>query len=204
MTTLLLPRKYLSDSQMTCWMTNPKRYRREYFEGGRKLNTKYLTFGKSVASAIEQGTYKDILPNLEVIGTPEYEVKTVVNGVPTFSKIDDYDELSNFFQEFKTGKHAWSNQRVQKHEQLLFYATVIKAKRGILPKKCRLIWMETSEEAKDPTDFWQEVEQNISLTGRLIPFDREFDEREVQRMEQLILTVAQEISHAYTEFINEI
>lgn len=204
MSQLLLPRKYLSYSQMTCWMTNPKRYRREYFEGGRKLNTKYLTFGKSIASAIETNTYKDILPTLEVLGTPEYEVKTIVNGVPTFSKIDDYAEELNFFQEFKTGKHPWTNQRVQKHEQLLFYATVLKAKNGKLPKKCRLIWLETSEDTKDTSDFWAEVEKTISLTGRVIPFDREIDEREVERMEKLILKVAKEISAAYTNFINEI
>jgi hypothetical protein len=204
MSKLLLPRKYLSYSQMTCWRTNKERFRREYFENGRKLNTKYLTFGKSIAKAIEDGTYKDIVPDLNVIGQPEFEVKTLVLGIPVLSFIDTYEAKKHIFQEFKTGKHAWTNTRVQKHEQLVFYATVLKWSTGTMPKKCQLVWLETSEDVADPSDFWATVEKKLSLTGKIVPFVRTFDEREVERMEKLIVKMAHEISEAYKSFISEI
>lgn len=204
MSTLLLPRKYLSYSQMTCWKTNKERFRREYFENGRKLNTKYLTFGKGIASAIEDGTYKDIVPGLEVIGEPEHKVQTLVKDVPILSFIDTYDAKEHVFQEFKTGKHAWTQTRVQKHEQLIFYATVLKWSTGTMPKKCQLVWLETSEEVADPSDFWASVEKKLSLTGKIVPFERTFDEREVERMEKEIVKAAHEISEAYKSFISEI
>lgn len=189
---------------MTCWIKNKPRFRREYFEGGRKLNTKYLTFGKSIAKMIEDGTYKDVLPELEVIGEPEHKIRTNVKDIPILSFIDAYDEKKHVFDEFKTGKIAWTKQKVQQHEQLVFYATALKWSTGVIPKRCRLVWIETSEEVADPSDFWATVEKKLSVTGKIVTFDREFDDREVERMEKLIVKTAHEISEAYKSFISEI
>ncbi len=201
---LLLPRGYLSYSQMTCWESNKARFRREYFEGGRKLNTKYLAFGKGVAKMIEDGTYKEILPDLEILGTPEYKILTKVQGVPVLSYIDDFSKPLHAFQEFKTGKIAWTKARVQKHEQLPFYATALKWQTGIMPQWCNLLWFETSEDVIDESDFWAMVEKKLALTGRIVPFRREFDPREIERMEKKIVRIAHEISNAYRAFICEI
>ena len=54
---ILLPKGYLSWTQISCWLSNKNRYRREYFETGRKLDTKYLQYGKSIATIIEELTY---------------------------------------------------------------------------------------------------------------------------------------------------
>ena len=61
---LLLPKPHLSWSQLSCWLSNPNRYFREYFEAGDKLDTKYLRFGKGVAKLIEEGKHKTLLPDL--------------------------------------------------------------------------------------------------------------------------------------------
>lgn len=201
---LLLPRKYLSWSQMSLWRSNKERFRKEYFEGARKLNTKYLTFGKGIASALEDGTYKDLLPNLEVRGTPEYEIRTDVAGVPILSFVDAFDKTTFEFDEYKTGKIPWTQTKVQKHEQLTFYATGLKWKLGKMPKKCRLIWLPTHEQSTDTSDFWSRVDKELSLTGEVVPFERVFDEREIARMELLIVNTAEEISDAYRSFIAEI
>lgn len=201
---LILPRNYLSYSQMTCWMSSPARFRREYFENGRKLNSKYLTFGKGIAKMIEEWNYKELLPGLNVLGKPEHKILGNVAGVPILSFIDDYFQGEHIFQEFKTGKVPWTQAKVQKHEQLPFYAAALKWETGVMPKKCNLIWIETSDEPTDPTDFWAEVERPISVTGNIISFTREFDPREIERMEDLIVKVATEISDAYKQFILEI
>lgn len=201
---LILPKGYLSWSQMSCWISNPARYRKEYFEDGDKLNSKYLTFGKTIAKLIEEGKHKELIPDLDVYDTPEHKIKCNVLHVPVLSYLDSWDSKNNVFLEYKTGKIPWNKAKVQKHDQLMFYATALKWSTGKIPFHCDLIWIETKEGSNETTDFWREGDSHIELTGRVISFHREIDEREVDRMEREIVRVATEISDAYKEFINEI
>ena len=49
-----------------------------------------------------------------------------------------------------------------------------------------------------------ENEKIVQVTGNIKSFHREFDEREIEKMEDLIVKSANEISDAYKLFINEI
>jgi len=200
---MLLPKPHLSWSQMTCWLSNPSRYRKEYFEIGDKLDTKYLRFGKGIAKLIEDGKHKELLPDLEVYDTPEHEIKVEVNGVPVLSYLDSYNSVDNVFFEFKTGKIPWTQAKVQKHDQLLFYATALKWSTGKMPEYCDLVWIETKEGEKEEESGLHN-ERQVNTTGKIKSFHREFDNREIERMEELILKVAEEISEAYIKFIEEI
>jgi len=204
MSKYILPKGYLSYSAMTCWQTNQLRFRREYFEQGDKLDTKYLRFGKGIAKMIEEGKHKTLLPDLIVYEFPEFEIQCNVKGVEILSFIDNYDPTNNVFREIKTGKHAWTQSKVQKHEQLLFYATALKWATGKMPEYCDLDWIETKEGPVAMDDFWHENERMINTTGRIVSFRREFDERELERMEDLIVKCATDISEAYVKFIEEI
>lgn len=201
---LMLPKPHLSWSQMSCWLSNPTRYRKEYFEAGEKLDTKYLRFGKGIAGLIEEGKHKELLPDLVVYDKPEFEIKTVVAGVPVLSYLDSYDSVNNVFREYKTGKLPWNQSRVQKHDQLVFYATALKWSVGKMPEYCDLDWIQTKEGGVELEDFWRSNERQINVTGLIKEFHREFDEREVERMENLIVKVATEISEAYLKFLEEI
>lgn len=201
---LILPKKYISWSQLICWITSPDRYRREYFEIGKKLDTKYLRFGHGIHEMIENGTYKELLPDLVVYDTNEFKVQTVVNGVPTLSYIDSYDSKNNVFRDTKTGKIPWTKAKVIKHGQLVFYATVLKHSCGKTPEYCHLDWIETKEGPGETTDFWRQEENKLNVTGRVVSFCRPFSDIEIERMEELIVKVANEISEAYQEFIKEI
>ena len=105
---LILPKPHLSWSQMACWLSNPTRFRREYFEAGHKLDTKYLRFGKGIAQLVEEGKHKELLPDLVVYDKPEFEIKTDVLGVPILSYLDTYNSADNTFREYKTGKLPWT------------------------------------------------------------------------------------------------
>lgn len=201
---LILPKSYLSWSQMSCWMSNPKRYRLEYFESGKKLDTKYLTFGKNIATLIENGQHKELLPELETYDSPEFEIKCLVDGVPVLSKLDSYDSKRHIFREYKTGTQKWDKARVQKHDQLIFYAVALKWSTGKIPAYCDLDWIETKESGGESVDFWRENNKILHITGNIYTFHREFDDREFERMEQLIVKVAYEISDAYQEYLKEI
>lgn len=208
--TLILPKPHLSWSQMSCWLSNPTRYRREYFENGEKLNTKYLSFGKNIATLIENGQHKTLLPDLACYDTPEFKIECKVKGVPILSFLDSYNKIetidtpANVFREYKTGKVPWDRTRVQKHDQLTFYATALKWGVGKMPDYCDLDWIETSESSETATDFWREGDKIVHITGRILSFHREFDIREIERMEDLIEKIAWEISDSYQDYLKEI
>jgi hypothetical protein len=185
-------------------MTNPDRFRREYFECGKKMDTKYLRFGKDVAGLIETGKHKELLPDLLVYDTPEFEIRTDVCGVPILSYLDSYDSKNNVFYEFKTGKAPWTQAKVIKHGQLVFYATALKHSTGKIPAYCDLQWIQTKDGKTEGTDFWREGEDIINVTGYIKSFHREFDEREIEKMEELIVKSANQISEAYQNFLKEI
>lgn len=50
---IVLPKGYLSWSQMYCWMNNRARYISEYFEDGKRLDTRYLRFGSQFSKMVE-------------------------------------------------------------------------------------------------------------------------------------------------------
>lgn len=201
---LVLPKPHLSWSSISCWMSNPERFRREYFENGKKLDTKYLRFGKGVAELIEKGKHKELLPDLPIYPNPEYKMQCEVAGVPILGFIDSYDPVNNVFLEYKTGKNPWNQAKVQKHDQLTLYAAMLKQITGKIPEYCDLVWIETKEGSVEVEDFWRTNEKEINVTGKMVVFRREFDEREVDRIEFVVQKAAEEISEAYQEFIKEI
>jgi len=201
---LILPKPHLSWSSMNCWRTSPNRFRREYFECGKRLDTKYLRFGAGIADLIAQGKHKELLPELIVYDEREFTIRTTILGVPILSYLDDYDPVKNIFREKKTGKIPWTQAKVIKHGQLIFYATALKHSIGKMPEYCDLDWIETKEGSIEVDDFWRENEKIVQVTGKIKSFHREFDEREIEKMEATIVKSAKEISEAYKKFIEEI
>lgn len=199
----ILPKGHLSWSQLQLWNSNKDRYIREYFAGGKRLDTKYLRFGKGIAQMIEDGNYKDVLPDLIVYDKPEFKIETEINGVPILSFIDSYDPTFHVFREYKTGKHPWTQAKVQKHGQLVFYAVALKRITGLVPWECHLDWIETKDTVRESGGLWKD-EKVLSLTGKIKSFRRVFSEVEIRRMEDLIEKTAKEIDEAYKHFISEL
>jgi len=211
------------------WLHSEARYRREYFDSTHKLDTKYLRFGGAFATMLEDmeviyartnnralaieelareypmtENMKAVLMDIEIEGISEYEIRTKVMGiVPCFSKVDKYDPINNVLREYKTGKIPWTQAKVQKHDQLVFYATMLKWEGNPVPEYCDLDWIETKETEQVVEDFWREQPKILDVTGRILSFRREFDEREIERMEELIVQVATDISAAYQEHISD-
>lgn len=236
---LILPKGYLSWSQMSCWMTNPARYVKEYFEAGDKLDTRYLRFGSLFSKMVEElGEIMKRIPNrqlaiielakeypmdenmqsvlmeLEIDGVSEYQIGNSgrpedtnpvckVRGiVPILAFLDKY--VMKNIREYKTGLGAWTMARVQKHDQLPFYGVGLKWSGQPLPTHADLDWIPTEEIETERVDFWRDGEKIIKAKGLIKTFHREFDEREFERMEDLIIRVAWEISDAYQNHLEQI
>lgn len=224
---MILPKGYLSWSQMTCWMGNKERYVREYFEDGKRLDTRYLRFGSKFSKMVEDlcelmktnpdrmmaikklaeeypmdENMEAVLMELDIEGESEFKIECKVRGiVPTLAYLDKYVPRDGSIREYKTGLGEWTLAKVQKHDQLTFYGVSLKWCGKPLPPYADLQWIETRETEQERVDFWRDGEKTISATGKIKTFHREFDEREFERMEDLIIKVAYEISDAYQDHL---
>jgi hypothetical protein len=227
---LILPKGYLSWSQMSCWLHSKDRYAREYFDDGEKLDTRYLRFGSRFSKMVEElckimeripdraaaivelskeypmdENMQSVLMELDIEGTSEYEINCKVRGEVTIKAfLDKYRTRDGSIGEYKTGLSPWSLARVQKHDQLLMYGVALKWCGRPLPPYADLHWIETKEIETERVDFWRNGEKIILATGKIKSFHREFDEREFERMEDSIIRVAREISDAYQEHLRQI
>lgn len=238
---LVLPRGYLSWSQMTCWMHNKQRYITEYFEDGKKLKTRYLDFGSAFSKLVEDlceimkriserhlaiqelkkeypmdENMESVLMELDIEGISEFQIgnsgrdgdtnpECKIGGiVPVLAFLDKYIETNGAIQEYKTGLKEWTMAKVQKHDQLPFYGVALAACGRRLPEYADLHWIETREVETERVDFWRDGEKIIAATGKIKTFHREFDEREFERMKDLIIKVATEISDEYQTYLADI
>lgn len=214
MSLLKLPKPYLSYSQWTLWRRNKEGYRARYYRNEPQHETPEMTFGKQVATLLEDtAAVKDdpILSRLGRYKQSEYAVDTIIGDVPVIAKIDAFDDELNAFQEFKTGhankdgKIPWSPVSVRKHEQLPFYSALIETSCGTVIDLCHLLWLETQFK-KGTMEFDGHIleggSRELELTGRIEVFPRIIRKWERKRMREMIISTAHEISddfEAYTK-----
>lgn len=237
--TLILPKGYLSWSQISCWLGSQSRYIREYFEDGDKLDTRYTRFGSRFSKMVEtlgeimahtpnryaaiQELKKEypmdenmeaVLMELDTNGISEYQIGNSgkkddrtpvckVRGiVPILCFLDKYHDGN--IREYKTGLAPWTLAKVMKHDQLTMYGVALKWSGHMLPDFAELDWIETMEKEAEHVDFWRSGEKTILATGKIKTFHREFDPREFERMEDLIIKVAYSISDAYQDHLAQL
>lgn len=202
MNNILLPRNYLSSSALDLWIKDPKKFKEKYFEGRDDEGSVYMDFGKAIHKMIEENKHKDLLPGLVVYPVREERRTCMVEGVPVLIIIDTYKPSINVFRDYKTGLAAWTALKVQKHDQLVFYATALTALTGKMPKYAHIDWIET---ARHPVvKMGLHNESKLYATGKIVSFKRIFEQAEIDRMRALIVKCANEISDAYRDWIKEI
>jgi len=188
----LLPKSYLSYSQLEMFRKSPDRYIEQYIENGKRLDTKYTRFGKQIHEALEQTEENR-----------EKEIRVTIHDVPVLSFIDKYDPETGVFRDTKTGKTPWTQVKVQKHDQLVFYAMVIKHSTGIVPPECFIDWIGTKDVEYKETLGLHNAHPGVELTGDAVTFRRVVSELEINRMEKELIEVAEKISNIYKTWINQ-
>lgn len=145
---------YLSFSQYSTYNASEKSYIKMYIQG-IKLSNKYLDFGKHIGTALDDRDFKgDHNQELarELVGPRpdicEEELRETFNGIPLLGYADGTWKEQIKIDEYKTGKTAWTQKKVDKHEQLTFYAIMKHLQTG-LPIEAidiELIWLPTIED----------------------------------------------------------
>lgn len=194
--TLLLPRQYLSWSQMSLYEWNPEQYRKIYILGEERTTTPEMEYGKRLATILEKGDDgKDILISGLYHLLPKYkiaekELTAEMSGIKLLGLLDSYDPKTHNFYEYKTGKE-WTQRKVDNHGQLTFYAMLIYLNYKILPKM-KLIWVETE---------WKNGE--IIATGRIKGFSTERTLVDILRFIARVKKTAMDISEMYRKELDK-
>lgn len=201
---IILPKKYLSYSQIDLWIKNKNEYRLRYYEGKKSPDTVYTLFGRDVHEQI------DTDPKFADIRLPkaEHKILVEVSGIPVMGYLDTYHPVTHYFGDYKTGirkpdgKPRWTQYDVEMHEQLPFYSLLIQEKYGVKMNKSYLVWLETI--FKDTTIKKGATTINLGrellLTGEMERFERRIYQYDRDRMKKWIIKSAKEIHNDYGEW----
>lgn len=191
---MIRQKEYLSWSQYSLWLTSKREYWKRYGLGEDRSQNKYFVKGRELGEALEyddDGEYStdpllktvlEIVPRLELM---EHKIEVELkNGEKILSYLDSCNEFGDDFYEYKTGKVAWTQEKVDEHKQLLFYALALYliSGRQVIPA-CTLYWVET-EESEDGV---------ITYTGVVEVFSRQFTEEEILEFEDELIQAIEDI-----------
>lgn len=206
---LLLPKPYLSYSQVRLWLDDKQAYRDRYYLGITKPGSKYMLFGSEFAQGLEDGTIN--LPALTQYPVQEFEANVDVDEVPFHGWIDQYWPEKHKFREIKTGcprpdgKPRWSDELVKKHLQLDIYSLLIWIKTGKIDDECHLDWVKTRPKTKiiyfGKTALCSLSQTEMEVTGEVETFRRVITHEDRMKAKALIKSVAYEISADYKAWL---
>jgi hypothetical protein len=156
-----------------------------------------MLFGREIGELLEKND-----PSLSHIprGThPEYKIQTDILDVPVLCYLDSFTLDTKTIIEYKTSRVGWDQARVDKHGQLLMYASAVRSKHGEYDPNVTLVWLETRQDTRDVlVDGFTMQVPSIVLTGRVEAFTRVIDPATLDDFEQELSTMAHEISDHYT------
>lgn len=200
---IILPKGYLSWSQVWLWTTRRKEYIKKYFYGEDTFVTKEMRFGKKFAEAMD-GKYIEDKIIMEIIGLAErYDVmekkfevnfKIELGDIPLIGFLDTFDSKTFAFREYKTGKTKWTQKRADGHGQIDFYTFMIYLESKKLPPQIHLDWFETMNSDAG----------GIQLTGNIQSFPVEKTLGNIMEIGNLIKRVACEITIEYRKHMEEL
>lgn len=193
---LMLPRGYLSWSQLDLWEKNPKEYIAKYFYGKEDFEHDYFTFGKHIADLLagfvepNDEVERNLARTCITYGNPEMNLKGIVKSeygdIALVGQPDDLCKKTGNFTENKTGTGEWTYQKAQNHGQIPFYYLLIKQALKLKPQFADLQWFVTEKGFN-----------GRYLTGRVQTFRIELTTMHELSIRSRIIKAAREIDDAY-------
>lgn len=203
-----LPKKRLSYTQVSMWKSNRDQYRKRYYMNQDTFETVEMRFGKRIAKMLEAND--PLVAFVPRYSTSEHGINVDIQGILVQGYIDSFDAKKKAFREYKTGhmntknQAPWNDVLVHKHDQLPFYSLLIEESEGSVDPVCYLDWIET--EFKKKTREFQGMtliseSRDLILTGKIKTFKRRIEKWERDRIREMILNTAREVSEDYTNWL---
>lgn len=163
--TIKTPRPYLSWSSMTLFEKNRDAWIRHYVLDQPLFTSNRMSFGKKIAEGLEDGDGDEdvqfLLTFIPKYSKREFEIN-IKDKLPLMGKLDSFDPRKLRIREYKTGTEAWTQNKVDNHGQITFYALMVYLKYKKMPSEIWLDWIPTKM-----------IDGNVEMTGEIKSFRTE-------------------------------
>jgi len=159
-----LKKRPLSWSAYSSFHYNPEQWFQNYVIGNKEPPSPEMIFGSKVGKRLE--TDPTFLPMIPRHKKMEHPFNVVFSGIPLVGYADSFCTVTDRkLGEFKTGKKAWDQKRVDEHGQLTMYCLMHYITTKVPPEEVEitLAWMPTMENGSFEICFVEPIEQNIKL-----------------------------------------
>ena len=154
----------LSHSFLSSYEYDPNQWYKKYILGEKEPPSKEMEFGSKVGKRIENdSTY---LPMIKRLSKMEHAFNVMFDDIKMVGYADSFDDVSfKALKEFKTGKKAWTQKRVDKHKQIDMYLLMNYITNKIKPEDVdvTLVWMPTQDNGDFSISFVEPIEDNIKF-----------------------------------------
>jgi len=158
-----LKNRPLSWSAISSFEYDPSQWYESYILGKRS-SSREMEFGSMIGKKLE--TDPTFLPMIERHSKMEHPFNVVFNKIPLVGYADTFcDKTNKKLGEFKTGKKAWNQKRVDEHGQLTMYCLMHYITHKVKPEDVdiTLVWMPTQDNGDFSISFVEPIEKNIKI-----------------------------------------
>ena len=198
---MLLPKSYISVSQINLWYSDRQKYINRYFLNLPEEPSIYMDFGKQFATSTETfiryGMIDKNLPLFyldkikSMIGLEaEKEISLSINDIQVKGFIDVWDIENNRVIDFKTSGKPWTMDTLKTSLQMKVYALAMFVNGDQIPE-CQINWLGT-----------RKMKNGLEFTGESYELNHTFEMDELLKAIVLIEQTCKEISEVYNNFLH--
>jgi hypothetical protein len=198
---MLLPKSYISVSQINLWYSDRQKYINRYFLNLPEEPSIYMDFGKQFATSTETfiryGMIDKNLPLFyldkikSMIGLEaEKEISLSINDIQVKGFIDVWDIENNRVIDFKTSGKPWTMETLKTSLQMKVYALAMFVNGDQIPE-CQINWLGT-----------RKMKNGLEFTGESYELNHTFEMDELLKAIVLIEQTCKEISEVYNNFLH--
>lgn len=206
---LLLPKGYLSHSQIDLWEKSPDSYRKTYYGGQRFNGNMYTDFGNEVTLAMERGEEwtKCVTDEIKSVcgfnfSTFERDFVVDIDGIPFKGSIDQFEASNGILAEQKTVMRPWSRNKINNHLQFDRYSLAVEIMDGKVNDLCYFIDARSAKRRKTEEVCGHIVEgdEELYLTGEVNVIERYVTAGDREREFERIRRVGREIAEDFAAY----
>ena len=201
-----LPTGCLSYSQVSLWLSSPKRYKKLFFEQDESMRfmNDAMRYGSLFADALEHDKPTgDLMTDMVISMLEKYDIKdeemtgeyiTKAGWLKIVSHPDGVDSKTKSIIEYKTGMVKWTQKKADNWFQIKFYAMLIYIIHGVVTPKAQLIWAET----------FRDTDGEIKPTGHVESFEVKIDMKLILETMAIVTKAAKEIELEWLSYVPEV
>jgi hypothetical protein len=199
---MLLPKKYISVSQINLWYSDRQKYIDRYFLDLPQEQSIYMDFGKQFAedteAFIKNGIIMETFPDFYIDKIQSFKgleaekpISLSINDIQVVGYIDAWDMANNRVIDFKTSGRPWTIHTLQCSLQMKVYALAMFVNGNKIPES-QINWLGTKR-----------TKDGLSFTGESYEIRHTFEMEDLLKAIVLIEQTCKEISAVYSKFIHQ-